>query len=115
MTEEKTIFDKIKSKEIPAKIVYEDEHVLAFHDVNPQAPVHLLIIPKKHIARISESEGRETSLLGSMILCAKELARQKQVEDGFRLVFNNGAKAGQSVFHIHLHLLAGRSMKWPPG
>ena len=109
------IFCQIIAKKIQAKFEYESDSLIAMQDVNPQAPVHLLIIPKKHIARISESEGTETSLLGSMILCAKELAREKQIEDGFRLVLNNGAKAGQSVFHIHLHLLGGRKMNWPPG
>ena len=109
------IFCRILKKEIPSKAAYEDETVYAFHDVNPQAPTHILIVPKKHIADINHITKENRLLVGDLIDRAKEIARQKKVEDGYRLVINNGAKAGQSVFHIHLHLLGGRRMSWPPG
>ncbi len=96
-------------------MVYENESLFAIADINPQAPVHLLIIPRKHISGINEVAASDSELLGNLILCAKELAKREKVEDGYRLVFNNGAKAGQSVFHVHLHLLGGRKMNWPPG
>src|SRR3989338_5101756 len=102
------IFCQIIAKKVQARFEYENDHLVAIQDMNPQAPVHLLIIPKKHMVSIQESEKADASLLGSMVLCAKELARQRQVEDGYRLVLNNGAKAGQSVFHVHLHLLGGK-------
>lgn len=109
------LFCKIEKKEIPSKMVFENESLFAIRDINPQAPVHLLIIPKKHIAQMSDLSGSDTELLGQLILAGKELAVQEKVGDGYRLVFNNGSKAGQSVFHIHLHLLGGRKMTWPPG
>lgn len=109
------IFCQIIAKKIPAKFEYENDSFMAIQDINPQAPVHLLILPKKHISDINALKKEDASLVGNMILCAKELAYQKKVEAGYRLVFNNGAQAGQSVFHIHLHVLGGRSMKWPPG
>lgn len=111
----KTIFDKIIRKEIPADIVYEDEHCLAFKDVNPQAPTHILIIPKTRIAKISDATGDDKNLLGHILLKAGEIAEDLGVEDAFRLVINNGEKAGQTVFHLHVHLLAGRAFTWPPG
>lgn len=110
-----TIFGKIISREIPADIVYEDEHCLAFRDVNPQAPTHVLLIPKKEIARLADATAEDASLLGHLMVTAGTIARQLGVEDAFRLTVNNGAEAGQSVFHLHLHLLAGRKFRWPPG
>ncbi len=110
-----TIFSKIIAREIPAKIVYEDELCLAFHDVNPQAPTHVLLIPKKEIPRLVDATAEDAALLGHLMLTANKIARQLGVGDAFRLAVNNGADAGQSVFHLHLHILAGRPFKWPPG
>lgn len=110
-----TIFSKIISHEIPADIVYEDEHCLAFRDINPQAPTHVLLIPKKEIAQLGDASEEDGALLGHMMLAAGRIARELGVGDAFRLVVNNGAAAGQSVFHLHLHILAGRSLGWPPG
>lgn len=109
------LFCKIGKKEIPSKMVFENESMFAIRDINSQAPVHLLIIPRKHVAQINDLGGSDTELLGRLMLTAKELAIQEKIDDGYRLVFNNGAKAGQSIFHIHLHLLGGRRMTWPPG
>ncbi len=110
------LFCKIIEKKIPAKIVYEDEKVLAFKDVSPQAPVHVLIIPKKHIATSLDIEEADNELVGHMYQIANKLAKQSGIADsGFRLVMNCHADAGQTVFHIHLHMLGGRSMQWPPG
>jgi histidine triad (HIT) family protein len=110
-----TLFGKIIRREIPSDIVYEDEHCLAFRDVNPQAPTHVLLIPKKEIDRLSAAGGEDQALLGHLMLAAGKVARQLGVDDAFRLVVNNGAEAGQSVFHLHLHIIAGRPMGWPPG
>jgi histidine triad (HIT) family protein len=110
-----TIFDKIIRKEIPADIVYEDEHCLAFKDVNPQAPIHILIIPKTCIEKVADAMAEDKILLGHILLKAGEIAKDLGVKDAFRLVINNGEKAGQTVFHLHVHLLAGRSFNWPPG
>ena len=110
-----TIFSKIINRELPADIVYEDEHCLAFRDVNPQAPVHILIIPKKSIAMLSDAGDDDQALLGHLMLAANKVAAQEGVAGAYRLVTNNGAEVGQSVFHLHLHLLAGRSFTWPPG
>ena len=110
-----TIFGKIIEREIPADIVYEDEHCLAFRDINPQAPSHVLLIPKKEIARLSDATGEDQALLGHLMVTATKIARQLGVGDAFRLVVNNGAEAGQSVFHLHLHIIGGRRMSWPPG
>jgi len=110
-----TLFGKVIRREIPADIVYEDELCLAFRDINPQAPTHVLLIPKKEIAKLSSADGADQALLGHMMLAAAKVARQLGVEDAFRLVVNNGAEAGQSVFHLHLHILAGRKLRWPPG
>jgi len=110
-----TIFGKVIRREIPADIVYEDELCLAFRDINPQAPTHVLLIPKKEIATLSGADAGDQALLGHMMLAAAKVARQLGVEDAFRLVVNNGAEAGQSVFHLHLHILAGRKLRWPPG
>lgn len=112
---QETIFDKIISKEIPAEIVYEDDQCLAFKDVNPQAPVHILIIPKKSIAKIADANVQDQNILGYLMLKAGEIADELGVKDAFRLVINNGEGAGQTVFHLHIHLLAGRALTWPPG
>jgi histidine triad (HIT) family protein len=110
-----TIFGKIIRRELPADIVYEDDRCLAFRDINPQAPTHVLIVPKKEIPRLSDAEPRDEALLGHLLLAANEVARQLGVADAFRLVVNNGSEVGQSVFHLHLHVLAGRRFRWPPG
>jgi histidine triad (HIT) family protein len=110
-----TLFGKIISREIPADIVYEDEHCLAFRDINPQAPTHVLLIPKKEIPRLADATAEDEVLLGHLMVAAGRIARQLGVDDAFRLVVNNGADAGQSVFHLHLHILAGRRLTWPPG
>ena len=110
-----TIFDKIIRKEIPADIVYEDELCLAFKDVNPQAPIHILIIPKKAIVKVADAKNDDQNVLGHMMLMAGKIAEDLGVKDAFRLVVNNGEEAGQTVFHLHIHLLAGRSFSWPPG
>lgn len=110
-----TIFSKIIAREIPADIVYEDELCLAFRDVNPQAPVHVLVIPKKEIARLVDASREDQALLGHLMLAACKVARKLGVADAFRVVVNNGAGVGQSVFHVHLHVLAGRGFRWPPG
>ena len=110
-----TIFSKVIRREIPADIVYEDELCLAFRDINPQAPTHVLLFPKKEIDSLSSADGADQALLGHLMLAAAKVARQLGVGDAFRLVVNNGAEAGQSVFHLHLHILAGRKLRWPPG
>lgn len=110
-----TIFSKIIRREIPADIVYEDELCLAFRDINPQAPTHVLLIPKKEIPRLVDAQAEDAALLGHMLLAANKIARQLGVGDAFRLAVNNGADAGQSVFHLHFHILAGRAFQWPPG
>lgn len=109
------LFCRIINKTIPAKVKFENESLIAIEDINPQAPVHLLVIPKKHIEQVADAQAPDSALLGNLILTARELAKREGVLEGFRLVFNNGAEAWQSVFHIHLHLLGGRKMKWPPG
>jgi len=110
-----TIFGKVIRREIPADIVYEDEQCIAFRDINPQAPTHVLVIPKKEIDMLSNAKTEDQALLGHMVLAACKIARQLGVGDAFRLVVNNGAEAGQSVFHLHLHILGGRKLRWPPG
>ncbi len=110
-----TLFSKIISREIPAEIVYEDEQCLAFRDINPQAPVHVLLIPKREIAKLADAGEADAALLGHLMLAAGKIARLLGVGEAFRLVVNNGAGAGQTVFHLHLHLLAGRPLHWPPG
>jgi histidine triad (HIT) family protein len=112
-----TIFSKIISKEIPADIVFESENVLAFKDINPKAPVHVLIIPKIEIPKVTDVKGSEhAALLGEMIDAANKIAKDFGIaDDGFRLVFNCGDNGGQEVYHLHLHLLGGRKMNWPPG
>lgn len=110
-----TIFSKVIKREIPADIVYEDELCLAFRDINPQAPTHVLLIPKQALAKLSDAGAGEQALLGHLMVTAGKIARQLGVSDAFRLVVNNGAEAGQSVFHLHLHILGGRPFRWPPG
>lgn len=109
------LFCKIIDKKIPAKFAYEGDSVVAIHDINPQAPTHILVIPKKHIAEIADATDGDQNVLGQILLIARKLAKDLKLEKGYRLVINNGAEAGQSVFHIHLHLLGGRAMHWPPG
>lgn len=110
-----TIFKKIIDKEIPAKILYEDDLCLAFHDVNPQAPVHILVIPKTtDVDRLSSATQKHQNLLGHLLLTASDIAKKEKLSD-YRIVLNNGEGAGQTVFHLHLHILGGRPMTWPPG
>lgn len=111
-----TLFAKIIAREIPADIVYEDEHVLAFRDINPQAPVHVLFIPKRPVATLNELQPGDEALVGRLVLAAAAYAKREGfAESGYRVVMNCNADGGQTVFHIHLHLLAGRAMHWPPG
>lgn len=113
---EKTLFEKIADREIPADIVYEDEVCLCFRDINPQAPVHLLIVPRKPIPRISETHSQDIDILGHLLLTAGNIAKQEGFADsGFRTVINNGSDGGEEVPHLHLHVLAGRKLTWPPG
>jgi len=116
MAQKDCLFCKIIQGRIPANKVYENETIFAFTDINPQAPEHILIIPKKHISGVDALEEDDSELMGRMVYAAKHIAAEKKVKEGsYRLVFNNGRLAGQQVFHIHLHLLAGRPMQWPPG
>jgi len=110
-----TIFSKIINREIPADIVYEDDRALAFKDINPQAPTHILVIPKKPIPQLAASQAEDQDLLGHLLLIVKEVAAEAGLENGYRVVLNNGADSGQTVDHLHLHILGGRSMQWPPG
>merc|ERR1712038_775447 len=113
---EPTIFDKIIAKEIPAKIVYEDERCLAFHDVAPQAPVHFLVIPKVRVSMLSLAEEKDANILGHCLYIASKCAKdQGLADDGFRTVINNGPNGCQSVYHLHIHVLGGRQLTWPPG
>ena len=109
------LFCRILSGEIPSKKVYEDDRAYAFEDINPQAPTHILIIPKKHVVGLKEAGPEDAELLGYCQLVAARIARERKIEDGYRTVFNVGPRAGQSVFHLHLHLLGGRNLGWPPG
>lgn len=111
-----TIFDKILKKEIPAEVVYEDERVLAFKDVNPQAPTHILVIPKRRqgLTMLRKATEEQKGVLGHMLVCVSKIVKQEGLE-GYRLVVNDGESAGQSVFHLHMHILAGRPLAWPPG
>jgi histidine triad (HIT) family protein len=112
---EATLFEKIINREVPADILYEDELSIVIKDISPQAPTHLLIIPKKVIPKLSDATDEDQNILGHLMLVAGKIAEQLELDETFRLVVNNGAKAGQSVFHLHLHLLSGRSLNWPPG
>ena len=109
------LFCKIAAKKIPSKVVYEDDDVFAFEDIGPQAPTHILIIPRKHFASLNEATAEDQAVIGKMHLVAADLARRRKLLDGYRTVANNGLGAGQSVFHLHLHLLGGREFGWPPG
>jgi histidine triad (HIT) family protein len=109
------LFCKIIAGKIPAKKVYEDQKAFAFEDINPQAPTHVLIIPKKHIAGIDQATEEDAELMGYCQIVAAKIARERNIENGFRTVYNVGPDAGQTVFHLHLHLLGGRKMSWPPG
>ena len=110
------IFCRVVRREIPSKIVYEDDRLLAFEDIHPQAPVHLLVIPKKHVDTLSGLAAEDQVLAGSLLLAASRLAKEKGIgAKGFRVVINSGLEAGQTVFHLHLHLLGGRPFHWPPG
>ncbi|NET58164.1 MAG: histidine triad nucleotide-binding protein [Symploca sp. SIO2E6] len=110
-----TIFSKIINREIPAEIIYEDDLALAFKDISPQAPVHFLVIPKKPIPQISVAGPEDQALLGHLLLTAKLVAEQVGLGNGYRVVINNGTDGGQTVYHLHLHILGGRGMQWPPG
>ena len=110
-----SIFTKIKNKEIPGNVIYEDDKCFALEDINPQAPVHILIIPHKEIAKISDSTPEDKELLGHLLQVSKTIAQKYELENNYRLIINIGAGAGQSVFHIHVHLMGGRSLDWPPG
>jgi len=109
------LFCKIGRKEIPAKLVHEDAEVFAFEDINPQAPTHILVCPRRHFASLDKATTEDQSLLGKMQLVAAQLARDRKLTSGYRAVFNTGRGAGQTVFHLHLHLLGGREFRWPPG
>jgi histidine triad (HIT) family protein len=109
------LFCKIAAKEIPANVVYEDEHIVAFRDIAPQSPTHILIIPKRHIGSLAEATPSDTTLLGHMLLATAEIARQANLAHGYRVVTNIGEHGGQSVAHLHFHLLGGRAHSWPPG
>ena len=112
---EKTIFKRIIDREIPAKIVYEDEYCLAFEDIHPAAPTHLIVIPKKEIASVDQVEGEDEALVGHLFVAIRAIAAKLGLGDGYRVVTNCGRDAGQEVMHLHFHLLAGRKFGWPPG
>jgi histidine triad (HIT) family protein len=111
----KTLFEKIIAREIPAAIVYEDDSVLAFRDIKPAAPVHVLIVPKKPVPQIAEATKDDQQLLGHLLIKAAEVAKQLDLKSGYRLVINNGADGGETVPHLHVHILGGRHLAWPPG
>jgi histidine triad (HIT) family protein len=109
------IFCKIAAGTIPSKKVREDEHLLAFHDIDPKAPTHILVIPKKHIASLAQATAADAELLGRLLVAVSEIARERELGKGYRVVISTGAEGGQTVDHLHLHLLGGRQMHWPPG
>jgi histidine triad (HIT) family protein len=111
----KTVYQRIIDREIPAKIEHEDAECIVIHDIEPQAPVHLLIIPKRHVTRVSEASTADQPLLGHLLLTAQAMAKKLKLAAGFRLVINNGMHGGESVQHLHVHLLGGRQLSWPPG
>ena len=115
MNDPNCLFCRIIRGEIPSKKVYEDEHVFAFDDINPQAPTHVLVIPKRHFEGLKEAEQDHAEIIGQCHLAAEQIARQRKIEQGYRTVLNVGPGAGQSVFHLHVHLLGGRALGWPPG
>jgi histidine triad (HIT) family protein len=110
-----TLFGKIIRREIPADIIYEDDIALAFRDIHPQAPTHILVIPKKAIPKLADAQPEDQTLLGHLLLTAKAVAEQQGLTDGYRVVINTGKDGGQTVYHLHLHILGGRAMGWPPG
>lgn len=110
-----TLFGKILRKEIPVNIVYEDQLCLAFRDISPQAPIHILIIPKKHIPKLADATPEDHALLGHLLIKTKEIADSEGLTNGYRTVINTGEDGGQTVYHLHIHLLGGRSLSWPPG
>jgi histidine triad (HIT) family protein len=111
-----TLFEKIVSRQVPANIIAEDDELIAFHDINPQAPVHVLVVPKRPIARLAEATAEDGALLGRLLLKAQEIAKQLGIlQTGFRVVINSGRNGGETVPHLHVHLLGGRQMTWPPG
>ena len=112
---EDTLFSKIIRREISADIVYEDELCLAFRDITPQAPTHILIIPKKPIPKLADAQPEDKAILGHLLFTVSEIARQENLDKGYRVVINTGEEGGQTVFHLHLHLLGGRTLSWPPG
>lgn len=115
MTDSNCLFCRIIRGEIPSKKVYEDSHVFAFEDTNPQAPTHVLIVPKRHLVGLKEAQEADAEIIGQAHLAAAQIARQRGIEKGYRTVLNVGPGAGQSVFHLHVHLIGGRSLSWPPG
>ncbi|PSB01278.1 histidine triad nucleotide-binding protein [Merismopedia glauca] len=110
-----TIFSKIIRKEIAAQVVYEDDLAIAFKDIHPQAPIHILVIPKQPIPKLDDAQAQDAALLGHLLLTVKHVAAHLKIKDGYRVVINNGENGGQTVDHLHLHILGGRHMKWPPG
>ncbi len=116
MTNQDTVFGRILRGEVPARIVYEDDQAIAFHDINPQAPVHILVIPRLPLRSVAEAEPEHERLLGHLLLVAAEVARQQGIDrTGYRLVVNHGPHGQQSVFHLHVHVIGGRQLHWPPG
>jgi histidine triad (HIT) family protein len=115
MSSPKTLFQKIADREIPAKLIHEDAVCVAFHDISPQAPTHVLVVPRKPIARVGEATTEDQATLGHLLLVAAQLSRQLNLAKGFRIVINNGPDGGESVPHLHVHLLGGRALSWPPG
>ncbi|MGE0881905.1 MAG: histidine triad nucleotide-binding protein [Blastocatellales bacterium] len=116
MSDSNCIFCKIVGGQIPATKVYEDDLSFAFRDINPQAPTHILLIPKRHVVSLNEISEEDRSLMGHLLVVSAQIAKQEKInDDGFRVIINSGADAGQSVFHIHLHVMGGRPMSWPPG
>jgi len=109
------LFCKIVQGKIPAKKISEDEHTFAFEDIDPKAPTHVLIVPKKHIAGLKEAQGNDADVIGRCHLTAAKIAKDRNIEEGYRTVLNVGPRSGQSVFHLHVHLLGGRDLRWPPG
>ena len=110
-----TLFEKIIAREIPAKIEYEDDQCIVIHDIDPQAPTHILVIPKKVISRVGEAQVEDGALLGHLLLTAGNIAQSLNLEDGYRIVINNGKNGGEAVPHLHVHVLGGRQLLWPPG
>ena len=114
--EEETIFSQIINRKKPAEIIFEDDDVVAFKDINPQAPVHVLIVPRKPIPKLTDADESDTAILGKMVMIASQIAKDNSLdEDGFRLLLNQGKNGGQTIYHLHFHLLGGRRLMWPPG